>query len=99
VTAGRKFEIVDGVITSDQIARYERFLRNNGIGIAGIEFVVRPDGERVVYDVNTNTNYNADAEQAAFTSGMGAIADHLGRLLGDVHRELSEREQLSLVGG
>ena len=80
VAGGKKFEIVDGVITSDQIARYERFLRANGIGVAGIEFAIRANGERVVYDVNTNTNYNAEAEAAAGKSGMGAIADYLGRL-------------------
>ncbi len=82
--AGKKFEIVDGVVTSDQIERYQRFLRNNGIGVAGIEFVLRPNGERVVYDVNTNTNYNAEAERAAGKSGMDAIAEYLGRLLANV---------------
>lgn len=96
---GKKFEIVDGIITSDQIARYERFLRNNGIAVAGIEFVVRPNGERVVYDVNTNTNYNAEAEHAAGKSGMGAIADHLGRLLADGRWAESERQEYSAVGG
>ncbi len=97
-TGGKKFEIVDGIITSDQIARYRRFLRGNGIGIAGIEFVVRSNGERVVYDVNTNTNYNAEAEQIAAQSGMGAIAEYLGRLLADVHWGVADREQHS-VGG
>jgi glutathione synthase/RimK-type ligase-like ATP-grasp enzyme len=82
--SGKKFEIVEGVVTPEQIALYERFLSANGIGIAGIEFVVRPDGERVVYDVNTNTNYNAEAEAATGKSGMRAIADYLGRLLGEV---------------
>ncbi len=80
---GKKFEIVNGVITNDQITRYERFLRANGIGVAGIEFVVRPNGERVVYDVNTNTNYNGEAEAQAGKSGMGAIANYLGGLLKD----------------
>ena len=96
---GRKFEIVDGIITSDQIARYERFLRANGIGVAGIEFVIRPDGERVVYDVNTNTNYNSDAEAAAGKSGMGAIAAHLGRLWRDVRWASREASSARLVGG
>ena len=71
--------------SSRGLSRRTRFhatsARNNGIGVAGIEFVVRSDGERVVYDVNTNTNYNAEAEQAAGKSGMGAIAQYLGRLL------------------
>ncbi|HET9024371.1 MAG TPA: alpha-L-glutamate ligase [Burkholderiaceae bacterium] len=96
---GRKFEIVDGIITSDQIARYERFLRANGIGVAGIEFVIRPGDERVVYDVNTNTNYNSDAEAAAGKSGMGAIAAHLGRLWRDVRWASREARSALLVGG
>jgi hypothetical protein len=96
---GKKFEIVEGVVTSDQIARYQRFLRNNGIGIAGIEFVVRPNGERVTYDVNTNTNYNPDAERIAGRSGMGAIAAYLGDLVLSVEAELPSHEQRSEVGG
>lgn len=30
------------------------------------------------YDVNTNTNYNSDAETIAGISGMGTIAKYLG---------------------
>ena len=99
VPTGRKFEIVDGVITSNQIARYQRFLRNNGIGVAGIEFVVRPNGERVTYDVNTNTNYNPEAERVAARSGMGAIADYLGDLISSVADESLPYEQRLEVGG
>jgi len=93
VPGGKKFEIVDGVITSDQITRYERFLRRNGIGIAGIEFVVRPNGERVVYDVNTNTNYNAEAERVAGKGAMGVIAEYLGGLLSDLRATEGERAE------
>jgi hypothetical protein len=89
----KKFEIVDGVMRHDQIEQYERFLRSNGIGIAGIEFVIRSSGERVVYDVNTNTNYNSEAEAAAGKSGMGAIAEHLGRLW----REAEGRNEHTLI--
>lgn len=96
---GKKFEIVDGVVTAEQIARYQRFLRANGIGVAGIEFVVRADGERVVYDVNTNTNYNSEAEAAAGKSGMGAIADHLGKLWREAHGAAVEARAGLLVGG
>jgi glutathione synthase/RimK-type ligase-like ATP-grasp enzyme len=95
---GRKFEIVDGVINADQIARYERFLRANGIGIAGVEFVLRDSGERVVYDVNTNTNYNPEAEAVAGKSGMGAIADYLGRLWRDVRWTTHEARGTQPVG-
>lgn len=41
------------------------------------------DGEIFTYDVNTNTNYNSDAEAIAGVSGMGAIAKYLG---GELHR-------------
>ena len=60
-------------------ARLERFLRLAGVEIAGIEFAVGHDGRPLVYDVNTNTNYNAAAEAAASVkpSGMGAIARFL----------------------
>ncbi len=99
VPGGKKFEIVDGVIASEQIARYERFLRANGVGVAGVEFVIRANGERVVYDVNTNTNYNPEAEAAAGKSGMGAIADYLGRLWREVRWTSSETRGRLLVGG
>jgi hypothetical protein len=96
---GKKFEIVEGVVTPDQIARYERFLRANGIGIAGIEFAIRSNGERVVYDVNTNTNYNSDAEAAAGKSGMGAIADYLGGLWRELRASTEEERGRLLVDG
>ena len=56
--------------------RLETFLRLTGIEIAGIEFAVGADGRPLVYDVNTNTNYNTGAEAAAGMkpTGMDAIA-------------------------
>ncbi len=60
------------------VERYRRFLADNGIGIAGIEFITDRDGELYTYDVNTNTNYNGDAEREAGVSGMRAIAAYLG---------------------
>ena len=47
------------------VERYRRFLADNGIGIAGIEFITDRNGEIYTYDVNTNTNYNSDAEREA----------------------------------
>ena len=63
------------------VARYRSFLAANGIGIAGIEFITDMRGQLYTYDVNTNTNYNGDAEREAGVSGMGAIATYLGREL------------------
>ena len=56
-----------------------------GIEISGIEFVRDASGAIFTYDVNTNTNYNPEAEAAASGPyGMKAIArflrDELDRL-------------------
>jgi len=39
------------------------------------------EGQIYTYDVNTNTNYNSEAEIKAGVSGMGAIAKFLGEEL------------------
>jgi hypothetical protein len=71
-----KFNIIDG-IDAGLRRRYEAFLAANGIGIAGIEFIVDAEGKVFTYDVNTNTNYNPDAESRDGRSGMRAIARYL----------------------
>ncbi len=75
-----KFSIIDD-FSHPIIGRYERFLRANDIHIAGIEFIVSKSGELLTYDVNTNTNYNSDAEKEAGKFGMTEIARYLGREL------------------
>lgn len=79
------FELLEG-FTHPLHARMEEFLARNGIEVAGIEMITDRDGKTWVYDVNTNTNYNPDAEEAAGVagtdrSGMGALAVFLGREL------------------
>ena len=77
-----KFTIVDGIPDALR-GRLERFLAAAGIEVAGIEFITDAEGRTLVYDVNTNTNYNPDAEMRAgrtgtARSGPGAIAQFLG---------------------
>ena len=60
------------------LARYEDFLARNGIEIAGIEFITDCAGQVFTYDVNTNTNYNAEAERVAGLYGMREVARFLG---------------------
>ena len=77
-----KFTVVDNV-DPGFITRLEGFLERAGVDVAGIEFIVGSDGRPLVYDVNTNTNYNPDAEARAGIagtrrSGMGALAVYLG---------------------
>ena len=77
VDAAPRFRIIDG-FTHPIVDRYRRFLADNDIGIAGIEFIADRAGELYTYDVNTNTNYNPDAEREAGIFGMRAIAAYLG---------------------
>lgn len=76
------------------VERYRKFIADNGIGIAGIEFIADRAGEIYTYDVNTNTNYNSDAEAAAGIYGMRAIASYLG---GELQRQRNSGETSSLV--
>jgi len=68
------------------VERYRRFIADNGIGIAGIEFITDAAGQVYTYDVNTNTNYNAAAEEVAGVYGMRAIAAYLGSELQKLRR-------------
>ncbi len=67
------------------VDRYRDFTRRAGIEVAGIEFIETVDGRAVTYDVNTNTNYNADVEAAAPSSGPRRIARFLGRELASLY--------------
>ena len=80
-----KFTIVDD-IDAGLKRRYEAFLSANRIDVAGIEFVTDSVGAVYTYDVNTNTNYNPDAEARAGRSGMETLARYLGAELERVSR-------------
>ncbi|MBV9248906.1 MAG: alpha-L-glutamate ligase, partial [Acetobacteraceae bacterium] len=75
-------QIVDGIDRALEL-RLEHFLRLQGIEVAAIELITGTDGRTLAYDVNTNTNYNAEAEQrdgreGTDHSGPGALARFLG---------------------
>jgi hypothetical protein len=87
VTAPPLFSLREGLAGDPLIAQYERFLAEQGIQIAGIEFLETIDGRRVTYDINTNTNYNPDVEAASSVSGPREIARFLGGLLAEAYPE------------
>jgi hypothetical protein len=79
-SAGDKFQILTG-FEHPLVARYRRLMREHGIGVAAFEFIVDANGRDFSYDINTNTNYNAQAESRAGVSGMRTLARFLGREL------------------
>jgi hypothetical protein len=56
------------------------FARKYKLEVAGFEFIEAADGRTVVYDVNTNTNYNPDVEATAPKSGPAELAKYLERV-------------------
>lgn len=72
-----KFQIIEN-FEDPILQKYEQFLKANDIQISGIEFIRGEDGKIFTYDVNTNTNYNSDAEAIAKIYGMREIAKFLG---------------------
>lgn len=59
-----------------EIERCEAFLAANQIEVAGMEFLENQNGDRFFYDVNTNTNYNTEAEKSSLAerNGIQAVA-------------------------
>ena len=74
-----KFSIVEN-FSIPNISDYEKFLKQSDIGIAGIEIIFDDNGDYWTYDVNTNTNYNPQAEAKAGQSAPEAIARFLASL-------------------
>lgn len=75
-SAKPKFEIIED-FQSPLIEKYEAFLRHNQISFAAIEQITDASGKTFTYDVNTNTNYNKDAERLYGVSGMQELAKSL----------------------
>lgn len=87
-----KFQVLTDFTHAD-IAKFEAMLASEDIEIAGVEFLFDADGKAWTYDININTNYNAQAETEAGIAGtdragMRAVAKFLGTLSG----QLSVRE-------
>ena len=69
------------------IGRLESLLTDLGIEIAGIEFIETADGRQVVYDINTNTNYNPSVESAEQAAGRQSAADRIAEYVSDALAE------------
>ena len=76
-TIGNKFRILKNYKRNKLIENYENFIKKNEIEIAGIEYITDKNGIIYTYDINTNTNYNSQAERSSKIKGMKSIAKFL----------------------
>ena len=60
------------------IPKMKAVMQAESIDVAGFEFVTDADGHHYCYDINTNTNYNRDAESRHGLFGMQRLAEYLG---------------------
>jgi hypothetical protein len=79
-----KFQVIEG-FNDPIIEKYKSVFEANNIDVAGIEFIRNEQGEIFTYDINTNTNYNSDAEARAGKFGMLQLAKFLGEELRAVY--------------
>jgi hypothetical protein len=93
---GPMFQIEDD-FASPLIEAYGRFLRQNHIQIAGIEFIVDGAGRTLTYDINTNTNYNPEAESHLAPGARRGLAS-VAAYLGDELTALKDAGDLASVG-
>ncbi|MFD1851474.1 ATP-grasp domain-containing protein [Oceanobacillus bengalensis] len=82
-SAPAMFEIREG-FEHPIIEKYEQMLAANDIQIAGIEFIEDKDGNLFTYDINTNTNYNSEAEENSGKFGMLEVAKYLSHELENI---------------
>lgn len=75
-----KFQI-DSSFNEPVLGQYAEVLKANGVQIAGIECIRDQEGNLYTYDINTNTNYNSEAEEKAGVFGMLEVAKYLGARL------------------
>ena len=86
-----KFQVVTD-FDDPILAQYESFLAANHITVAGIEFIRDAGGTVYTYDINTNTNYNVDAEEKNGKYGMVELAKFL-------EQELKKEDHVLALSG
>ncbi|NLS10765.1 alpha-L-glutamate ligase [Nesterenkonia sp. MY13] len=66
------------------IQKLTQLLEELNIPIVGVEFIETTDGRQVVYDINTNTNYNPDVETAEQQAGRVPATRHIAQYLAEL---------------
>ncbi|MFD1319244.1 ATP-grasp domain-containing protein [Loigolactobacillus zhaoyuanensis] len=84
-----KFEII-GPLADGQQQAYEAFLNANQLDVAAVEWVEDAAHNRYVYDVNTNTNYNDQAETEANIFAHEHLALYLQQVLNEQYATITK---------
>ncbi|MEQ1565292.1 MAG: alpha-L-glutamate ligase [Myxococcota bacterium] len=72
---GSKFRFRPEITADDPLIQaLVAYTRTHALDVAGIEYVEDRDGNRFVYDVNANSNFNAEVEAEAGVRGMVELA-------------------------
>lgn len=74
------FKIIKG-FKDPIVGKMEKFLKANAIEVAGVEFIRDKNNQVFVYDINTNTNYNPEAEEKAGISAITVLTNFLRKEL------------------
>ncbi len=77
VTAAAGLFQIEKNFSDPIVGKLEAFLAENRISVAGVEFIRDAAGKVYVYDINTNTNYNPQAEKEAGIFAIQKLADYL----------------------
>lgn len=88
-----KFSLREDISESTPfVKQLEIFLQNHKIEVAGVEFIETQEGELVVYDINTNTNYNKAVEDSLRAQGKQAASDRIVEFLREQFNDLNTRQ-------
>ena len=77
-----KFKLRDDITHNFLLVqKLEEFLKLYKIEVAGVEFIESDKNEFVIYDINTNTNYNKAVEQSKRAKNELGAADRIVEFL------------------
>lgn len=68
-------------VPADAVATAQRLARAAGLSVGGVEYLTTPDGRRVFYDINANSNLRPSIAEAFGFDPFEKVADYLERQL------------------
>ncbi|MDA8882111.1 alpha-L-glutamate ligase [Alphaproteobacteria bacterium] len=79
----------NSALGQELVPKMQAVMQAENLDVAAFEFITDADGTAYVYDINTNTNYNSDAENRAGLSAMSRLAAYLGHELAIITKKIA----------